>query len=110
MNTSTPSSHTPPTSLTDEQLTEIEANNNLLKVFKSFTEDLEVANPGHDFPMQLLYTTFVLGAQSVARAGASVQSHIQNDIKELREVLLTLVEGASTPVSLPTEESSDAPI
>lgn len=80
-----------PAPLTDEQIASIEANNKLLKVFSAYMVDLEAANPTQEFPGQLLYSVFLLGASAVSKANANVYTQVHNDIQEMHALMVSIL-------------------
>lgn len=97
-------SHNPTDPLTQEELDKIEANNQLIKIFGAFIQDIESKNPNADIPAQLLYSAFTLGALSVHNAHANAAANISRDLHEVRGVMTTYIHHARTEGS--TDETN----
>lgn len=83
---------TPQPPLTPEELEVIEANNKLLKIFSTYIEQLQTANPDKELPAFLLYSAFVLGASTVARANESTITQVAKDIHSMKRIYQRIVE------------------
>lgn len=81
-----------PTPLTQEQLRQIEETNKLLGFFSQSIEELHKQNPNVQFPTNLLYNFFLLGAAAVQKETQAVTMGVAKEVNEMKLVLFTYME------------------
>jgi len=94
MDTSTGSTQ----SLTQEQLSNIEENNKLLKQFSAYIEHLQSSSPEVNLPTTYMYDAFIVGVATAQQATRYLAGELTKELREMeaiRTLFASSIEGDS---------------
>lgn len=72
--------------LTQEELDDIEANNQLLRNFSAYVEHLERSNPGVTLPTTYMYDAYMVGMQTVLQASNHLLAAVSKELHQMQMI------------------------